>query len=609
MNRRTQSLGERSCVWRLALGLAVVLVTAMLPGRAAGATDAGELALSTERVVVFKDGYALVVKKAVGVADDAGRVHTGEVPDAAVLGTFWASAKEGRVRGMLAEWVEEAPAPIESACISMPELLRVNVGNQVKLQLKDGQEYVGVLEGVLPSAPPSEGEASEAANRILGREASERVAPPLSSWMDSNEAMRILGSQAADRAELLILAQADGERIVLPVGLVKTAAATEFITRITRAPEPAPKQKRLTFDLGEAAAGKAIELSIMYFRPGIRWIPTYRLTSDMRESGVLALQGEILNEAEDVEGAAFDLVVGVPNFRFRDTVSPLVLEQTMRRALQEAAPSVMGQQMMSNSFASRAGEWRQPSSGNDMSMGIAPELSGSDADDLFVYHLGDFSIDKGARATAFLWQDEVEFEHLYTLDLEINRMGQPEAREIDPRDRSNSPLDLLATRVWHQLKIKNESEVPWTTGSVLLLQDWLPLAQELLTYTSVGGEAMVPVTVAVGMRAEQEERETERSNKPIQWHSHSYYRVEKAGSVTIRSFRQEVSRMRVSVTVHGPALSASDGGEFINRQSLGRREYRYDSPALNPDGVVVWEFDLEPGASKTVEYTYYYYDG
>ncbi|MFG0253394.1 MAG: hypothetical protein ACF8NJ_11035 [Phycisphaerales bacterium JB038] len=608
MNRCMHNLGARFAAWRQALGLAVVFLVALSPGRAVWGAEAGELALATERVVVFKDGYALVVKRATGVVNEEGLVYTEQVPDAAVLGTFWATAAEGRVRGMLAEWVEDRE-PITASCERLPELLLANVGKKLTLELGDGRTIEGTLEEALADDwATGGGERDDGPWVDVWDYRSRWVRAP--AWtVESSRNHGTADGGAKPEAALLVMQLTSGSRMALAASAVAAIRGEELATTLVHTPAEPPRKKRLSFDLGEAAAGKAVELSLMYFRPGIRWIPTYRLTSDMVDSGVLALQGEILNEAEDIEGAAFDLVVGVPNFRFRDTVSPLVLERAMRRALREAAPTIMGQQVMSNSFASRATEWRQPSAGDDASLCIAPELTGSDADDLFVYHLGDFSIDKGARATAFLWQDEVGFEHLYTLDLEINRMGQPQAREIDPLDQSDSPLDLLATRVWHQLKIRNDSDVPWTTGAVLLLQDWLPLAQELLTYTSIGGEAMVPVTVAVDVRAEQEERETERAKEPITWRRHHYYRVDKAGSVTIRSFRQEESRVRVSVTVHGPVLSASDGGEFRNQQSPGHREYRADAPALNPDGLIVWEFDLEAGASKTLEYTYYYYDG
>jgi hypothetical protein len=92
-------------------------------------------------------------------------------------------------------------------------------------------------------------------------------------------------------------------------------------------------------------AEKKQAVSIMYFRPGIRWIPTYRVSLNDRKdkkTAAVSLQAELLNEAEDLTDVPVDIVVGVPNFRFRGTPSPLVLEATLRNALAEAAPDLMG---------------------------------------------------------------------------------------------------------------------------------------------------------------------------------------------------------------------------------------------------------------------------
>jgi hypothetical protein len=65
-----------------------LLTLAALPAGAASTAPAGnpgELRLRTEKVVVFKDGHALFVKSAQGVADARGAVFTREVPEAAVL--------------------------------------------------------------------------------------------------------------------------------------------------------------------------------------------------------------------------------------------------------------------------------------------------------------------------------------------------------------------------------------------------------------------------------------------------------------------------------------------------------------------------------------------
>src|SRR5262245_51356897 len=101
-----------------------------------GAAPADRLALATERVVVFKDGYALFAKSGTATADKDGRVFTDVVPDAAVLGCLWASADGRKVLGLHAGWVEtQATRDREESCLSVLDLLRANVERDVVLSL------------------------------------------------------------------------------------------------------------------------------------------------------------------------------------------------------------------------------------------------------------------------------------------------------------------------------------------------------------------------------------------------------------------------------------------------------------------------------------------
>ena len=71
-------------------------------GARAAESGGSKLDLKTERVIIFKDGHALILKRGVAVTDDSGEIYTNEVPDAAVLGSFWATPKEGRMTAMVA---------------------------------------------------------------------------------------------------------------------------------------------------------------------------------------------------------------------------------------------------------------------------------------------------------------------------------------------------------------------------------------------------------------------------------------------------------------------------------------------------------------------------
>ena len=57
------------------------------------------------------------------------------------------------------------------------------------------------------------------------------------------------------------------------------------------------------------------------------------------------MQAELINEAEDLENVAINLVVGVPNFRFKNAVSPLSFESVLKNSLRETNPQLLASQL------------------------------------------------------------------------------------------------------------------------------------------------------------------------------------------------------------------------------------------------------------------------
>lgn len=564
--------------------------------------EARALEFANERVVVFKDGYGLFVKSASGDADAEGRLFTDEVPDAAVLGTFWATADGDEIVGMKAEWIEQTQRiEKETDCVSSLELLRANQGKLLSLQMVYGQTVTGTLVDVLevPDEPVMLGEApSTGAGHGHGRAAAE---PSRSVAVPGDGQFAIMQTPAGME--------------VLPIGAIRTITGDDLATRMIRPTELTERSKRLWFDVGAAAAGRRVAIRLFYFTPGIRWIPTYRADGDLKDHGRLALQGEILNEVEDIEGAVFDLVVGVPNFRYKGTISPLSLERVMVDALRQSAPGLMGQQMSNVSFAQRAGEWRgdraQPASAEGSAMAeLAAELTATDAQDLFVYSVERLSLARGDRATVSLWQSVVPLRHLYTMDVQTVRdwrSGALAASPAAPNEAGSvSPLRLAANTVWHQLELTNSSDVPWTTGPAMLLATFLPLGQELLTYTPRGGRTLLPITVAVDVRGTYDEEEIDREPKAARWGNYQWDRVRNKGTVTLTNYRDEPVDMLVTVNSGGRAESASDGG-MITISPTRAADWIGGHGAVNSHSEVVWKLILEPGASRTLTYLFRYY--
>jgi hypothetical protein len=346
-------------------------------------------------------------------------------------------------------------------------------------------------------------------------------------------------------------------------------------------------ERQMVLTFADGAAGP-VEVDLFYYTPGLRWIPTYRVALGEEGEADLVMQAEILNEAEDLPGVPVDLVVGVPNFRFRDVVSPLSLEPQLQDPLKRAAPQIMGQRHSNVLFSQRAGERRgqhqQPMAvAPGGAPAVPPELAGEGAQDLFVYKVPKLALRAGERAAIPVLSASVPFRHLYTWDVHL---AQTNAEQLRSGSRHASPVRLLKNEVWHQIELTNRTEVPWTTGAALTVQGVLPIGQELLTYTSVGGKCQVPLTVAVDVRGTIEEEEISRKPKAQTYHGYHYALVTKkapsASPTTRRKPSRSMSPARWVATRPRPPMTAPSPSP-TTRPPIGRTSRATPpSPATAP---------------------------
>jgi hypothetical protein len=573
----------------LALGVGIVFGGAAFTFGAATEKNEHELKLKTERVIVFKDGYSLIVKRGSAVTDKEGNMYTEQVPDAAVLGSFWAVPDKGKLKSMLASRETTEEKTVKGVpCTETVEILQANRGKSCKVELEKDDVYSGTIQ------------------EVLVRKTSDSVPTVLRATLglpedtaDSEVLSGISGTQFVLRTE-------NGD-VLLPIGQVRTLTIHDMKTSLERTVTKKKRPKRLTFRFAEP--GKRRDLLVMYFRPGMRWIPTYRIElagQSEKKLATVTLQAEILNEAEDFVDVPVDIVVGVPNFRFRDTPSPLILEQTLRRSLQEAAPQLMQQfgnnSMISNQRVSQAP--RRAASGGG-SLELPRELTAAGTQDLFVYNLPEIDFKKGQRSAVHIFTASVPYRDVYTWDLHLQR------RDIEAAPSGagvRSPLVLARNEVWHQLELNNTTDVPWTTGAALIMQGNQPLAQELLTYTSPKMAVRVPVTVSVDTRGTFREEETERKLKALTWDKNTYAKIDKKATLRLQNAKQVPVEAEITFRFGGRFDEISDEGKgtLDAFQKADWRDYR-GSAAVNNSSSVRWSTKIQPGEVFAPTVTYHYY--
>jgi hypothetical protein len=368
-------------------------------------------------------------------------------------------------------------------------------------------------------------------------------------------------------------------------------------------------EKSLELQFNPETAGQEIAATLFYFAPGIRWIPTYRIAIADSDNAEMWMQAEILNEAEDLKGADIDLVVGVPNFRFKDVVSPMSLEATLRNALRQAAPQLSNQAMM-NTMTQRMGDLR-PQTGEAASSpgaqapALPAELTGEQAQDLFVYSIGRFPLREGERAAVPVISTTVPFRHLYTWEVRLTRSGREALPDSAGR---SSPIRLLRNDIWHQIELTNTTDVPWTTGAGMIMDGLLPIAQELITYTSPGAKVQIPLTVAVDVRGTYEEEETGRELKAIRFDGHDYIRISKKGVLRVTNHKNESVALAIKCDFGGSATGASDEGSVsVGDFEPGDWTEMRGSGVINGHSTVSWDILLNPKETKELACEYFYY--
>jgi hypothetical protein len=578
--------------------LVAIMVLCGVTTGARAVEDNSKVELTTEKVIVFKDGYSMFVRAGEARCDDKGDIYIDEVPDAAVLGSFWATSDEGSPISMKAGF-ESTTNKIEksAACTRQIEVLIENKGKECTVDV-DSKTYTGTIREVL----------TKEGKRII--QPSEYDAFHLDTVYSSSMVLPKPDVSLVEPQGTHFVMTTDKGDVLLPVNSIDTLTITDMTITRNDVVTEIVKKKRLTLRFDKP--GKKRKITLIYFRPGIRWIPSYRigLTEDKKKRAKISLQAELLNEAEDLNDVPVDIVVGVPNFRFRNTVSPMVLEKVLRNTLRQAAPQIMGGQAFSNAmFTQRAGEYR----GNTRSHGgdgggsieLPAELSGTGTHDLFVYSLPRLTLKTAERMAVHIFDADVPYRDVYTWEVTLKRHDiatAPSGSGI------TSPLALSKNEVWHQIELENTTKVPWTTGAAMMMQGNQPLAQELMTYTSPGGIVRVPITVSVDTRGTATENEAGRELKALTWERYSYAKITNEAKLLLANRKKDALDFEITFRFGGKVENVSDDGKSVIApyNAADWQNYR-GSSAVNNSSVVTWKTTIEPGETFEPRVKYHYY--
>ena len=528
------------------------------PARAQSDRPAAEPRL--QQIALFKNGLGFFVSQ-VQIPDDTDSFSIVPVGSAS-HGTFWVSyPPQVKLSALVATSVDSQQM---TEAVTIPELLRANLGRRVRLTY-NGKEMDGIIKYF-----PDDRHPFPPRPYAPGRPESAHIRP--------------VGSR------LMLIETEAGQVAIDPysvqrIDFLTDQANTCFVVN--------DKATQIKVRLAAPAGGRKLTLS--YLAKGITWAPSYMVDITNPDKARISAKAAVINEIADLDDVPIQLVTGFPNLQFSDIVSPLALKEDLAQFLQALTKGQSRRGQTVPVMAQRSMEYLRDS----LSPGIMPDYgsaaAGKVAEDLFFYPVDKVNLKKDQVGYYPLFTETVSYEHVYRWDIPdyINEderyiYGQRRGQDPEPQEE-----------VWHCLKMDNTTKVPWTTAPAEVVQDGLILGQDTLKYTPSKGQALLRITKAMSVKAQQVELETERKRGALNVYGRNYDLVSIQGTLSVKNFQPKSVTLEITKTLSGQVTSSEPEAKI---EKLARGLSR-----VNELSQLTWTIDLEPDQEKEITYTYQAY--
>lgn len=478
-------------------------------------------------VAIFKDGCAYVIREGEAEASADG-VLTERIPRP-ILGTLdvYSLTEGARVSEVVAFYDE---AETTAKITDVEAFYHQQVGQRLALECGP-QRVEGILRGVLSPG------------HLLVETGAGSVLVPL----------------------------ADVTRLTLP------GAAALDVPALDRRPR---------FRIRLTGPARRVRLGLSYLEESWAWYPSYRVNLRPDNQAELVLTATVVNNAEDVNGAVLHLIVGVPNFMMRGTLSPMVLDVDTGTVVKTGRPPLPSQ-----AFDNLTRAYAVPESPAGDTSDVTPAGS---VEDLFIYEKKGFSLGLGQRMQLELFRGLVPCESIYQWTLPLPGDEAYGQRYLQQQGKFQGEQ---AGTIWHYLRLTNNTIVPWTTAPAMVVSGWQPVAQDLMKYVAIGGRHDLRVTVAPEVRGEAREEETSRKTVRL-FGNDDYLQITVRGTLNIENLKKSAVRVEVAKDLWGEVKEAG-GGKLARKP-----EYLWK---INPHSRLDWQVEVPAGGKRVLTYSYELY--
>lgn len=523
--------------------------------------------IKLQQVALFKNGLGFFVSEA-AIPEDTTTFHI--TPYAAPShGTFWIAYPETiNVKSLIAKPTESEE---QVDVVSIPELLKANIGRQVKLSFRNPDE--SMVEGTIAHFPQ---------DRKLPKP--EPYAPGMIGVVVDNH------RYGYSRANLVIINTEHGQIGISPETISRVDFPNEAPARTY-----AKKNDSMQLDIQLETPANGETLQVSYLGKGVTWAPSYMVNISKDKEAHISAKAAVINEVCNMQDVTLQLVTGFPHLQFADIVSPLALKGNLAQFLDalNRGQSERGRSasIMSNVMTQSA-NWGMREDRSRVMPGYGAAQGGTASEDLFFYPIENVQLAKGQVGYFPLFTESVPYKHIYQWKIP-DYVNQDDRYRRQPRGQQDSEPEEA---VWHSIRLENISKVPWTTAPAQILKDGLILGQDTLKYTPVQGETTVPITRAISVKAEQVEFEAERQRDAMRMYGDNFDLITVQGKLEVTNFLDKSITLEITKTLSGEVKSTAPEAT-IEKLARGLRR-------VNATSEMTWIIELKSEEHKEISYAY-----
>ena len=520
----------------------------------------------TIAVAAFKNGLAFVVRQGmIHLQSGFGRITS--IPNA-TLGTLWlAPGESGSSLDEVLAYHYNVGA--QRNMVSLEEVLLANAGKTVTVTYNN-KDYTGEIVGLRDPDSNSTNATAQPSPELAANVPV--ITPPA-------------------KPQYLLL-RVDKKLIALPVNSISNAVLPDD-TIFTEKFE----QQRSALRFKVKGGGEQTNLTVGYLEHGLGWTPSYLISVTDEKTAQITMQAAVIDDAEDLKDADCFFVVGVPNFAYSETPSPMSLQQNLLAFMKDAERRDAGANFRySNAIAGQAValDELKSESAPTFEQAVA-ELSGAPEEDLFLYTRSGVTLARDERATYNVFSTSVNYEHIYEWEVQ----DQPRVDGFGNVIQSNgnpSPSDAAANSIWHSIRLKNNSKFPWTSAPALVISGTKPVSQDTLPYTPKAASSNLKITIATDIRSSHDEREVAREQNIQRRRNYQYDQVTVEGTLKVKNYKSKEVRLNIRKNIRGEVESQSDEGKSVKLGEAIQTD--------NPMSRLTWEVTLKPGEDRVITYRY-----